>query len=238
MKGRTVPTNQHDLYVKSVHGRALLEKGDVSAPACNDCHGNHGAVPPQTRDISIVCGTCHGREGELFAASAVKEQLDLEGKRGCVTCHGNHGVQLPTDAMMSNGPEGLCSRCHQPGSAGARATERIVPRFHALRAKIAAAESTLTVADRRGMETSGGRDLLKQAGDALVDVRVVFHSFDPKRIDEALTAGAGLADRAHAEGLTALKDWRNRRVGMAASLGAILVMIALLVLKIRQVESS
>ncbi len=40
-----IPTNQYRLYVKSVHGVALLEKGDLGAPSCNDCHGNHGAVP-------------------------------------------------------------------------------------------------------------------------------------------------------------------------------------------------
>ena len=53
---------------KIVTSAALLEKGDMSAPACNNCHGNHGAVPPKTRDISVVCSNCHGREGELLSA--------------------------------------------------------------------------------------------------------------------------------------------------------------------------
>jgi hypothetical protein len=41
------PTNQFVEYQGSVHGQALLKRGDVSAPNCASCHGNHGAKPPQ-----------------------------------------------------------------------------------------------------------------------------------------------------------------------------------------------
>jgi predicted CXXCH cytochrome family protein len=236
MKGRTVPTNQYALYVGSVHGRALLEKGDDSAPACNDCHGNHGAVPPKTRDITVVCGNCHGREGELFMSSPVKERMELEGKRGCVTCHGNHGVQVPSDSLVSAGSDGLCGQCHTADSPGARAVAVIVPGFHRLRTTMASADSTLSLAELRGMETSAGRQLLKQAGDQLVDVRVVLHSFDRKKIEDVLVEGTNLAEQAHARGVTALRDWEIRRFGMALSLIAIGITILLLVLKIRQIE--
>jgi hypothetical protein len=236
MKGRTVPTNQHALYTNSVHGRALLEKGDVSAPACNDCHGNHGAVPPKTRDISVVCGNCHGREGELFAASPVKERLEFEGKRGCVTCHGNHDVQVPRDSWVSTEPGGLCGRCHEPGSPGEKAVAVIVPGFHSLRSKLATADSTLGVAERLGMETSGGRELLKQANDQLVGVRAALHSFDRAQIEGVLLEGTQLADRARGEGVAALRDWQARRLGMALSLVAIAITMLLLVLKIRRLE--
>jgi len=236
MKGRTVPTNQHALYTGSVHGKALLEKGDLSAPACNDCHGNHGAVPPNTRDISVVCGNCHGREGELFAKSKVSQTLELEGKRGCVTCHGNHDVQRPTDAMISAEPEGVCGRCHAPGSPGAKAAALIVPRFQALKSRLSGADSLLSLAEQRGMETSAGRELLKQSEDQVVSLRAVLHSFDLGPIRAVMDEGSGLADRAHGEALAALRDWRNRRLGMALSLGVILVLMAGLILRIRRME--
>ena len=236
MKGRTAPTDQYALYRTSVHGKALLEKGDLSAPACNNCHGNHGAVPPNTRDISLVCGTCHGREGELFAKSTVKAGLELEGKRGCATCHGNHGVQLPTDALIGTTGAGVCGRCHERGSAGARATDVIVPAFHALKARIGNADSLLDVADRLGMEVEAGRELLKQADDQLVNVRATLHGFDTKQITAVLTEGDGLADQAISQARAALKDWRTRRIGMAVSVVAILLMAGLLVLRIRRLE--
>ncbi|MDE3091042.1 MAG: ammonia-forming cytochrome c nitrite reductase subunit c552, partial [Chloroflexota bacterium] len=46
MKPYGIPTNQYDLYKKSVHGVALLQKQDPRAPSCATCHGTHGAAPP------------------------------------------------------------------------------------------------------------------------------------------------------------------------------------------------
>ena len=45
--GTPLPTDQLEKYKQSVHGKALLEKGDLGAPACNSCHGNHAAMPPK-----------------------------------------------------------------------------------------------------------------------------------------------------------------------------------------------
>ena len=47
MKGYRIPTDQVKKFSTSVHGIALLEKRDLGAPSCNDCHGNHGAAPPR-----------------------------------------------------------------------------------------------------------------------------------------------------------------------------------------------
>jgi predicted CXXCH cytochrome family protein len=237
MQGRKIPTNQYTLWKGSVHGRALLKKEDLSAPACNNCHGNHGAVPPNTRDISRVCGNCHGREGELFEASKVKEQLELEGKRGCVTCHSNHDVQAPTDAMIGLRGEGVCGRCHDKGSLGEQAAARIVPAFQDLKHRMAAAESLLAYVDELGMPTAGPRELLKQTNDQVVAARATMHSFNYKQIMTVLDEGRGYADKAVAGGNSALKDWHQRRVGMGLSLAAILFAIMLLVLKIRQLEA-
>jgi len=236
MKGRKVPTNQFALYKKSVHGRALLEKKDVSAPACNDCHGNHGAVPPNTRDISMVCGHCHGREGELFDASPVRDMMTHNGRRGCVTCHSNHDVEIPTDAMLDTGPNGVCGTCHEPGSKGEVATARIIPEFQKLRSRIDEADSLLSHAERLGMPTEKARGSLKEASDHVVNVRVTLHSFDAKQIDEVLTAGMSSADVAVGAGEKALKDWRDRRVGMGLSLIAIIIVIGLLWMHIRDLE--
>jgi cytochrome c553 len=238
MKGRTVPTDQYTLYQTSVHGIALLQKGDLSAPACNNCHGNHGAVPPNTRDISRVCGNCHGREGELFEASKVKEVLELEGKRGCVTCHGNHGVQRPTDAMVGLSGEGVCGRCHEHGSAGEQAAATIVPAFHTLKDRIARADSLLDRVEQLGMPSAKGRDLLRQADDQVVAARATLHSFDSKQIMAVVASGTGFANQAVDAGEWALRDWRQRRVGMALSLIAIVVLIGLLLIKIRSLENS
>ena len=237
MKGHAIRTDQFALYSKSVHGVALLEKGDASAPACNDCHGNHGAAPPGLKDVTMVCGTCHGREAELFGGSRMKAGLDALGKPGCVTCHGNHGVQHPTDAMLSAAPGGTCAGCHRPGSVAERGTGAIVASFRGLQGSLSAADSLLKLAEVRGMEAGPGREGLKAAQDALVGVRAGLHSFDPKQIGGALAEGADHARRATDYGREALRDWRNRRLGMVLSLLVILILIGLVVAKIRQLES-
>ena len=132
----------------SVHAKAVLEKGDVAAPTCNDCHGNHGAVPPGVEAISFVCGRCHAREAELFRkspkheawakhnemmsgmscatchAEGVRAQVAVTQFSECITCHENHGVVRPTVALLGTLPETPCAFCHEGiGPLAARVAE-------------------------------------------------------------------------------------------------------------------
>ena len=66
---------------------ALLKKGDLGAPTCNNCHGNHGAVPPAVGSVANACGTCHGKIAELFATTRMKHRFVEEKLPGCATCH-------------------------------------------------------------------------------------------------------------------------------------------------------
>ncbi|GAB4376185.1 MAG: hypothetical protein Kow0062_16120 [Acidobacteriota bacterium] len=142
MAPRGIPVDQRKRWERSVHGVALLEKGDLYAPTCNDCHGNHGATPPGLDSIAFVCGQCHGREAKLFRASAKRdgfeqhrEFLQDAGEDGCaachsdpdpaasytgprelsdcITCHGNHSVVRPNVTMLGLMPETPCAMCHE-----------------------------------------------------------------------------------------------------------------------------
>ena len=81
--GSPLPTDQLAEYRNSVHGRALLEDGDFGAPACNDCHGNHAAMPPEISSIAQVCRTCHANNGALFDGSEHKKAFDSNGWPEC-----------------------------------------------------------------------------------------------------------------------------------------------------------
>lgn len=131
-----LPVDQYARWQVSVHAKAMFEKGDLTAPTCNDCHGNHGATPPGVESVSFVCGQCHAREAELFRASRKHEQWSQhsemmggascgschEGNRArlamthfseCVTCHENHGVVRATVAMLGVLPDTPCAFCHE-----------------------------------------------------------------------------------------------------------------------------
>lgn len=140
--GLPLPVDQYAKWNRSVHATALLDREDLSAPTCNDCHGNHGAVPPGVDSINFVCGQCHGREAELFRESPKEsgfavhndyltdagdegcaachadpepqaELTDLHSLDECAACHGNHGVVRPTLAMLSPLPNTPCAFCHE-----------------------------------------------------------------------------------------------------------------------------
>jgi hypothetical protein len=143
--GRPLPVNQQARWARSVHAEAMHERDDLSAPTCNDCHGNHGATPPGLDSVTFVCGQCHGREASLFRGSPKHEGFELHneylqevGNEGCpacheppepqawvsgirsfgecTSCHDNHGTVRPTMAMFGALPEYPCISCHEnPG---------------------------------------------------------------------------------------------------------------------------
>src|SRR5207302_1827054 len=86
-----MPTNQLEEYERSVHGKALLEKGDLGAPACNGCHGSHAAMPPAVASVAQVCRRCHAQNGILFDGSRHKTAFEEHRWPECGQCHGKHG---------------------------------------------------------------------------------------------------------------------------------------------------
>src|SRR5437899_1994895 len=91
MSGYKIPTNQFAEYHKSIHYDALVVRGDLSAPTCTTCHGNHGATPPGVASVVNVCSTCHVFQAQLFDSSPHKEAFASAGLPSCVSCHSNHG---------------------------------------------------------------------------------------------------------------------------------------------------
>jgi hypothetical protein len=97
-----IPTSQYADYQQSVHARALLEQGDLGAPACNDCHGNHGATPPQVASVQHVCGQCHAREAGLYQASMKNALFEKLKVPQCIVCHSNHRILHPTPELFNS----------------------------------------------------------------------------------------------------------------------------------------
>lgn len=98
-----IPTDLYAKYSQSVHGVALLNRNDTAAPACNDCHGNHGAVPPGVSSVANVCGQCHALEADFFRGSFKKELFDQLEVPECSVCHGKHDIRHPTLEWIRTG---------------------------------------------------------------------------------------------------------------------------------------
>jgi hypothetical protein len=233
-----IPVDQHQKYARSVHYEALVDRGDISAPTCNDCHGNHGAAPPGVSWVGNVCGQCHAVMAEQFAESRHARTFADLGMPGCATCHGNHEILAAGDEFLGLGDGAVCAACHSEGDPGGRAALAMRASIDSLVQQIEEATAVLDEAEEAGMEVSSAQADLKDSNSALVMGRSAMHSFSPPAVSEALLPGRAIAEASLEVGQSALQDLRIRRLGLIASVAVILLLILALVLKIRQIESA
>jgi predicted CXXCH cytochrome family protein len=233
---KQIPTDQYDEYAKSVHGVLVLEKGDNSAPACNDCHGNHGASPPNLASVSAACGECHANNRDYFNNSPHKipwEEMDLP---ECEQCHGNHYIKPATDDLVGVSEGAICIDCHDEGSAGYKAAQNMSISIDSLRLSIEEAETIVREAELKGVEGGQARFDLGAAKDNLTRVRSVVHTFDPEQVREVTTAGINTATGVKLVARAALDDIKFRRIGLVIALLVIIFVAVMIRLKTKRLD--
>jgi predicted CXXCH cytochrome family protein len=237
MKAYKIPTDQLADYKQSVHAQALFEKKDMSAPACNSCHGNHGAVPPDVKSIAFVCRQCHPSAGELFSKSPHKKAFDEMGFSECDACHGKHKILRPTDDMLGTGEGAICIQCHEPGSKPFVAAGRMKELLTNLASEIDADESLLARAERKGVEVSDPKYQLQEIHTLLVSVRNLTHSLDLADIEKKVGEGKSLLVGVRTAGEAALREAKLRRTGLVVATVFLILFAFAFYLKIRQMRS-
>ncbi len=230
-----IPTHQLGEYKTSVHW-AALKQGDLSAPNCASCHGNHGATPPEVTSVAAVCGSCHVLFEQLYDKSVHQPIFSAaSGGGGCIVCHSNHGIHQPSVAMLV-GPTAVCSGCHESGSAGAKAADQAAQLLNGLSGALARSDAVLTEADTSGMEVSEAQlKLLDGKGD-LVKARLQMHSFQIEEMRAPVEAGMSIAAETLRAGQAALREKHFRRVGLAVSVFFIAITVAAFWLFLRRLE--
>jgi predicted CXXCH cytochrome family protein len=239
MKEYGIPTDQYEKFAASVHGVALLQRHDVGAPACNKCHGNHGAAPPGVQSISNVCGTCHVINAELFAASPHKKAFDEASLPECQTCHGNHEIIAATDKLLGVSSDAVCSGCHSADNneKGFEAAAMMRALTDSLEAVESESSTLVQEAERKGMEISTAKFALRDVRQLRMQARTEVHAFDPAKFREVAQKGitSALAVREEARG--AIKEFSFRRVGLGIATLIITILSVSLFLMIRRIEA-
>jgi predicted CXXCH cytochrome family protein len=215
--------------------------------ACVDCHGGDarsaearvahapakGFKDPESR-VS-VCGTCHAVFAQRFAASVHQPIFD----KGCVECHGNHAVVAPSEQMLTAAAGGACAACHTAGDAsdkGAVAADVLRAAIERLKTGIDDSGSLIQRIRNAGIEVSNQQLALREAGTKLTLARTEMHGFDVARVEAIVADGMTVVASVESAGQKGVAELRFRRRGLAASLGAILLFVVGLGLKIRQID--
>jgi hypothetical protein len=241
--GSLIPTDQYEKYRKSVHGHALLEKGDLGAPACNDCHGNHAAMPPDIASVSQVCRTCHAHNGELFDGSLHKKRFDEHGWPECGTCHGDHEVERLTDDTLAvvPGGAGLCVECHEKNARNNPECEATADYFNKQLLSFTHAQKEFEHKSekiaRRGLDIEPLELALVSLSDSVKQSRSSIHAFDKSQFDAAAAPARESIEQMEKLVEQSKSDFGYRLIGLWVAAGLILFTMLVLWLKIRQVES-
>jgi predicted CXXCH cytochrome family protein len=233
-----IPTDQLEKFSRSVHGQALLAKGDLGAPACNDCHGNHGAAPPGVNSLAAVCGVCHALEAELFAASPHAEAYRENDFPMCETCHSNHYIIKPFDNMIGPSETSICTECHSvdDGTKGLAVADSIRTSLINLVHARTEASNMLDKAISKGIMTTDEEFLLKEVEQSLIQARTMIHSFDMNLVAPKAAAGIIQADTVRTNSAALIDEYYFRRKGLAAATLIITFLAIMLYRKIRQIE--
>ncbi len=131
---------EFEQYQQSVHGKALLQDGDVNVPSCVDCHGAHNLH--QAKDSTAfraqsvaMCSSCHadaslmrkyglstdilttyvadfhGTSAQLFPAKSGQAPEQAM----CYDCHPVHNIQSTVSAnglALQDNLVKACQKCH------------------------------------------------------------------------------------------------------------------------------
>lgn len=236
MKEYKIPTDQYEKFKRSVHGIALLEKGDKNAPSCNKCHGDHGASPPDVESISKVCGTCHVLNSQMFQESPHKPAFDKEGIHECGACHSNHEISSPTDEMLGSGEKSACIKCHKENDKGFQTAVKMKLMIDSLIKDVDLANYFISIAEQKGMDVSDAKFDANDIKKVLITSRTSTHYGDLDKYINTINEGFNITSKAKLEGEDAVKEYYFRRFGLGVSTIFITMICVILYIKLKKIE--
>ena len=231
-----IPTNQYELYQKSVHGIALLEEQDLRAPTCSTCHGTHGAAPPGFQEVANVCGQCHTATEDYYLAGAHKSGMVGEAAPRCVTCHGRYDVMPATRDLFLGTEERHCGSCHAPGSPIAAEVDAIYQALNEASEAYEEAEATVGQATGMRLIMAEQEEQLQQARTPLIEARALQHNVDVEQVREKADNSLQVSLEVEASAQKKLDELDTRRLAMIIVVAVVLVTVAALVLIKRELD--
>jgi cytochrome b subunit of formate dehydrogenase len=113
------------LFAQSIHGQAILQRGNLAAATCTDCHGAHEirrAADPVSpifkQNVAATCKQCHEDVAGQFQASVHGRAVarGVFAAPTCTNCHGEHGItatRAPGSRVAPLTVSKTCAACHE-----------------------------------------------------------------------------------------------------------------------------
>jgi predicted CXXCH cytochrome family protein len=238
--GSPIPTNQLSEFRVSIHGRALLERGDPGAPACNNCHGNHSGMPAGLSSVNQSCSLCHAGNASLFDGSKHKQAFEKHNWPLCVQCHGNHGITKTHDLLLEPGPSALCYKCHAEYAKDNPECSPTAAYFYTSITQMDQAwhrfSETAEQLAMKGLDVDPIHDKLSELADTVKQARSHIHSFSKPSFQRVAAPGEQAVQSISALIEDAKSKYRARQIGLATSIALIGLVMFALYLKIRRLE--
>jgi hypothetical protein len=257
-----IPTDQYEVYQKSVHGIALLINSDTRAPSCASCHGSHDAKPPRSTEVVEVCGKCHTATQELYMQSRHSELETAAPK--CWTCHGTHDVAKASEELFfhpeppdyqcttchdlqnrelrleieqfEDPADRRCDTCHHPDSEIYTQVEAIASSLSGAEGAYADAEDRISRAEALGMIVSDADVTLSEAKTSLIQAQAAVHTTKLTLISDTAGDAKTKADEATALAQAKLDESTFRRSAMIIVVVLILLNVVVLYVLRRSVD--
>ena len=212
-------------WATGVHGRAVIEAGNASAPTCARCHGSHGAAPPGVGDVEKICGQCHLTTRAHFLDGPHHGAMQAAGLGECASCHGSHAVERAGIERLDT----VCLECHAEGSDQAAVASRMKTLF-------TAAEEDLVMADDRVKEAAAIPIYVEDFEARLAEARTilreslpVMHALDQERVAAITERSRAIAQQVQSEVASKLGEKFWRRMGLIIFWFYLILTLAILV---------
>jgi len=119
--GESCHSDELEEYVTSVHGKAVMDKHNIKAAVCTDCHTTHDITKtsqdPFKLSITHRCGNCHKAAYRSYS-DTLHGQINKLGyayTAKCYDCHGSHEilkVDNPDSTVYPDNRLETCQECH------------------------------------------------------------------------------------------------------------------------------
>ncbi len=182
MEQYKLPVDQYELFQKSVHGIMLLERNDLRAPGCADCHGIHGAHPPGYAEIANVCSACHSTIADYFKQSPHYIEKTKVHMARCVDCHGSHDVTWPTTDLYVGTAEHHCGSCHGSDSKQVRLASLLKKDIDDTILAVDQAKKAIDKIRESGKEITKILEAFEASRGELVKARAAAHTLDIDKV--------------------------------------------------------